>query len=110
MLYAILIVLALIGLFVILPMAGSLLNAAIVIGFWALVGWGAGKIMRGHGYGALGNIALGLGGGLVGGFLFGILAPGMGAGLFGGILSGVVGAIVLIFVVRALGIDKNFGR
>jgi uncharacterized membrane protein YeaQ/YmgE (transglycosylase-associated protein family) len=38
----------------------------IVIG--AVVGWGAGKVFQGNGYGPLMDILMGVGGGVVGGF------------------------------------------
>jgi uncharacterized membrane protein YeaQ/YmgE (transglycosylase-associated protein family) len=107
--FAILIILAIIGLFVILPMFGSLVNLLIVLAVWAFIGWAAGKLLRGRGYGTLGNILLGLAGGLVGGMVFGILSPGLSAGLLGGLLSGVVGAVLVIYIMRLLG-NPSFGR
>ena len=44
----------------------------LVIG--ALAGWLAGTIMKGGGFGLLGNIIIGIVGGVVGGFLFNLLA------------------------------------
>ena len=43
------------------------LLAWIVIG--AVVGWGAGRVFQGNGYGPLMDILMGIGGGVVGGFL-----------------------------------------
>jgi len=43
------------------------LLAWIVIG--AVVGWGAGRVLEGNGYGPLMDTLLGIGGGIVGGFL-----------------------------------------
>lgn len=67
---------------------------AIIIG--ATAGFLAGKILRGEGYGALGNIILGLLGGLVGSILFGLLGLGP-TGLIGEIISGTVGAVILVY-------------
>lgn len=106
---AILIILAIIGLFVILPTIGSLLNLVIILAVWALIGWGAGKLLRGRGYGTLGNILLGLAGGIVGGMLFSIFLPGLAGGLIGSLLSGVVGAVVVIYIMRLFG-NRDFGR
>ncbi len=106
----ILVILALIGVFVILPLIGSLLNTIIVLLIWAAIGWLAGKFLRGRGFGTIGNILLGLGGGLLGGILFGILAPGLTGGLLGTLISGVVGAVVLVYLIRLLGISPQFGR
>jgi uncharacterized membrane protein YeaQ/YmgE (transglycosylase-associated protein family) len=43
------------------------LVAWIVIG--AVVGWGAGRVFQGNGYGPLMDTLMGIGGGIVGGFL-----------------------------------------
>lgn len=77
---------------------GGLLLSVLI---WAVIGWLAGQIMKGEGYGALGNILLGLVGGLVGGLVFGLLGIGSG-GLLGTILVGVVGSIIVILVGRML--------
>jgi uncharacterized membrane protein YeaQ/YmgE (transglycosylase-associated protein family) len=107
--FAILIILAIIGLFVILPTIGSLFNLLITLAVWALIGWAAGNLMRGRGYGALGNILLGLAGGLVGGMVFSLVLPGLAGGTIGGLLSGIVGAVLVIYIMRLLG-NPNFGR
>jgi len=67
---------------------------SILIG--ALAGYLAGHILRGKGYGALGNIILGIFGGLIGDFLFGILGFGS-TGLAGDIIAATVGSVILVF-------------
>lgn len=67
---------------------------AILIG--ALAGYLAGHILRGRGYGTLGNIILGIFGGLIGDFLFGIFGLGP-TGLAGEIIAATVGSILLVF-------------
>ena len=62
------------------------------------IGWLAGQIMRGKGFGLLGNMALGIIGAFVGGFLFRFLNISLG-GTFGSLVTALVGAIVLLFVV-----------
>jgi uncharacterized membrane protein YeaQ/YmgE (transglycosylase-associated protein family) len=54
--------------------------------------------MKGGGFGLLGNIAVGIIGGVVGGFLFRLLAIAAG-GLIGSIVTATVGAVVLLFLV-----------
>jgi uncharacterized membrane protein YeaQ/YmgE (transglycosylase-associated protein family) len=68
--------------------------STIIVG--ALVGFLAGHIIRGEGFGALGNIILGIFGGIVGKFLFGMLGLGPN-GLIADIIAGVVGAVILVF-------------
>lgn len=67
---------------------------SILIG--ALAGYLAGHILRGRGYGALGNIILGVFGGLIGDFLFGLLGLGP-TGLAGDIIAATVGSVILVF-------------
>ncbi len=105
-----LIILVLVGLFVIIPTFTSLLGLVFTLLAWAAIGWLAGQFLRGRGYGAIGNILLGVGGGILGGLIFNVAAPALAAGLLGKLLSGVVGAIILVYVVRLLGINPSFGR
>ena len=74
--------------------------AWLVVGL--IAGWLAGLVMRGGGYGILGDIVMGIIGALVGGFLFGLLMPGSSAGLLGSIVVAFIGACVFIAIVRAL--------
>ncbi len=63
----------------------------------AIVGFLAGHIIRGEGYGALGNIILGIFGGIVGNFVFGVIGLGP-TGWIGDVIAGVAGALILVFV------------
>ena len=67
----------------------------------AIAGWLAGTLVKGGGFGLLGNIIVGIVGAFVGGYLFGALGISTG-GIFGSIITATVGAIVLIFVIRVL--------
>ena len=67
-----------------------------------LAGWLAGLLMRGQGFGCLGNILIGAIGGLIGGFLFNLLGIHSFGGFLGALLTALVGAIVLLFVVGLL--------
>jgi uncharacterized membrane protein YeaQ/YmgE (transglycosylase-associated protein family) len=71
----------------------------IILAIGAVAGWLAGVIMKGGGYGLLGDIVIGIIGAFIGGFLFGLLGISAG-GLVGQIITATVGAIVLIFVLR----------
>ena len=70
--------------------------------YWIIVGiiagWLAGKIVRGAGFGLIGDLVLGLIGGLVGGWIFGALGIAGPNGLIGGVLIATVGAIVLVWI------------
>ena len=73
------------------------LIAFLLIG--AVAGWLAGLLMRGGGFGLLGNIVVGIVGAFVGGFLFGLVGISAGGGLIGSLITAVVGAAVLLFIV-----------
>ena len=72
----------------------------IVIGIVA--GWLAGKIMKGKGFGLIGDLIIGVIGAFLGGWLFGLLHISIGAGIIGSLITAVVGALVLLFVVRLI--------
>jgi uncharacterized membrane protein YeaQ/YmgE (transglycosylase-associated protein family) len=70
----------------------------ILIGLAA--GWLAGQFMKGGGFGAIGDIVVGVIGALLGGFLFGTLGVSAGGGLLGSLIVATIGAIVLLFLLR----------
>jgi len=67
----------------------------------AVAGWLAGLLMKGKGFGLLGNIVIGCIGALIGGFLFGLFGLSSGS-LLGSLITALVGAIVLIYIVRLI--------
>jgi uncharacterized membrane protein YeaQ/YmgE (transglycosylase-associated protein family) len=68
----------------------------------AAAGWLAGTIMRGGGFGLIGNIIVGIVGAVVGGWLFSIMGIAAGASLIGSLVTSVIGAVVLLYVVSLL--------
>lgn len=72
----------------------------IIIGLVA--GWLAGVIMKGGGFGVVGDIVVGIVGALIGGWLFGRLGASAGGGLLGAIIVATIGAIILIFLLRLI--------
>ena len=67
----------------------------------AVAGWLAGTLMKGGGFGLLGNIVIGVIGAFVGGFLGGILGI-SASGIIGSILMATAGAAVFMFVVSVI--------
>ncbi len=67
-----------------------------------VAGWLAGVLMKGGGFGVIGDISIGVLGALLGGFLFRSLGVSLGGGLLGSIVVATVGAIVLIFILRLI--------
>lgn len=67
-----------------------------------VAGWLAGVLVKGGGFGLVGDLAVGVIGAFIGGFLFRSLGVSAGGGLLGSILVATVGAVVLLFVVRLI--------
>jgi uncharacterized membrane protein YeaQ/YmgE (transglycosylase-associated protein family) len=65
----------------------------------ALAGWIAGKLIRGGGFGLVGNLAVGIVGALIGGQVFRILGVSAGDGMLASLFTAVIGAVVLLFIV-----------
>jgi uncharacterized membrane protein YeaQ/YmgE (transglycosylase-associated protein family) len=73
----------------------------LVILFVGLIaGWLAGKVVRGTGFGIIGDIVVGIGGALVASFLFPKLGIRLGTGLVSEIVYSAIGAVILLLVVR----------
>lgn len=67
----------------------------------AVAGWLAGTVMKGGGFGLLGNIVLGIIGAFVGGFLLSALGVAFG-GLLGSIVTAFIGAVVVLAIARLI--------
>jgi uncharacterized membrane protein YeaQ/YmgE (transglycosylase-associated protein family) len=67
-----------------------------------VAGWLAGQLMRGGGFGLLGDIVVGIVGALIGGLLFSALGVYPGGGLLGAIIVATIGAVVLIVLLRLI--------
>jgi uncharacterized membrane protein YeaQ/YmgE (transglycosylase-associated protein family) len=65
----------------------------------AIAGWLAGLIVRGFGFGLIGNIVVGIIGALVAGYLFPRLGIGLPGGMIGEILSAAVGAVIVLVII-----------
>ncbi len=65
-----------------------------------IAGWLAGLMLKTGGFGALGNMILGVLGAMVGGYLFRYFGISAGGGLLGSIVTATAGAVVLIVVIR----------
>jgi uncharacterized membrane protein YeaQ/YmgE (transglycosylase-associated protein family) len=71
----------------------------IIIG--GIVGWLAGLVMRGSGFGILGDIIVGIIGGFIGGIILGLLVT-TTVGFWGSLVTAFIGACILIFIVRLI--------
>jgi uncharacterized membrane protein YeaQ/YmgE (transglycosylase-associated protein family) len=70
---------------------------------WILVGliagWAAGKVSRGHAFGLIGDLVVGLLGALIGGLVAGVFIHGS-VGLFGTMIIAFLGALLLLTLLR----------
>ena len=65
-----------------------------------IVGWLAGKIVRGTGFGILGDIVVGIAGALIASLLFPRLGIHLGTGIISEIIYSMIGAVLLLLIVR----------
>jgi uncharacterized membrane protein YeaQ/YmgE (transglycosylase-associated protein family) len=65
----------------------------------AIAGWLAGVIMKGYGFGLIGNIIVGIVGAVIAGWLLPRLGIYIGGGIVGSIINAVIGAVILLFVI-----------
>ena len=76
-------------------------ESLLVILFVGLIaGWLAGQIVRGTGFGVIGDIIVGVLGALIASLLFPKLGIHLGTGLVREILYSAIGAIILLLIVR----------
>jgi uncharacterized membrane protein YeaQ/YmgE (transglycosylase-associated protein family) len=79
-------------------LTGQGIIVILVVGL--IAGWLAGKLMRGSGFGLIGDIIVGIVGAFIGSWLFGYLHLGPIGGFWvNAIVTSVVGAVILLFVV-----------
>ncbi len=74
--------------------------------YWVIVGLIAGflasRVMRGGGYGIVGDIIVGIVGAVLGGFLLSLFNIGASGGIVVSIIVAFIGACVLIAILRAV--------
>lgn len=66
-----------------------------------VAGWLASRIMKGRGFGLIGDLIVGVVGSFIGGWLFGLLGITAG-GIIGSLVTAVVGAVLLLYVLRLI--------
>jgi uncharacterized membrane protein YeaQ/YmgE (transglycosylase-associated protein family) len=81
-------------------MSAETLVIWILIG--ALAGWLAGLVVRGFGFGVIGNIVIGILGAILGGWLFGAAGIVIGTGIVNAIITAFIGAVILLLIVRVV--------
>ena len=66
----------------------------------AIAGWLAGVIVKGFGFGLLGNIVVGIIGALIAGWLFPRVGLAMGGGMLAAIIHATIGAVILLVIIK----------
>ena len=79
-------------------MSGESLLVILLVG--VIAGWLAGQIVRGTGFGLVGDLVVGVIGALIGNWLLPRVGVQLGAGIVALIVDATIGAIVLLLVVR----------
>ena len=74
--------------------------AWIIVG--AIAGWLAGLIVKGAGFGLLGNIVIGIVGAIVAGWLLPQLGVRLGAGMVGEIINAAIGGIIVLVILALI--------
>ncbi len=68
----------------------------------AVAGWLAGLLVKGYGFGLVGNIVVGIVGALIAGWLFPTLGFSIGSGVFAAIIHSTIGAVILLVLLRLI--------
>jgi len=79
-------------------MAGESILIWLLVG--AIAGWLAGLLVKGGGFGLLGDIAVGILGAFIGGWLLPRIGVSFGVGLVPAVASATIGAVVLLVILR----------
>ena len=75
----------------------------VILAVGALAGWLIGKVLRGNGFGLVGDAAIGIVGALIGDWLLPRFNFHLWSGLTGMIIESAIGAIVLLVILRSVG-------
>ena len=74
--------------------------AALIIG--GIAGWLAGLIVRGAGFGIIGNIVIGIIGALLAGWLLPQLGVSLGVGWVRDIINATIGAVIILVILSLI--------
>ncbi|WP_342713569.1 GlsB/YeaQ/YmgE family stress response membrane protein [Bradyrhizobium sp. B124] len=79
-------------------MSGESLLVILVVGVAA--GWLAGQLVRGTGFGLVGDLIVGIAGAFIASWLFPQLGIHFGLGIVSAIMSAAIGAVLLLLIIR----------
>lgn len=79
----------------------SLISLVLFLIIGAIAGWLAGLVVKGRGFGLLGDIVVGIVGAIIGGYLLAIIGF-VAWGLIGSLITAFIGAVVLLFIIKLI--------
>jgi uncharacterized membrane protein YeaQ/YmgE (transglycosylase-associated protein family) len=82
-------------------MSSQSLIVILIVG--VVAGWLAGQIMRGYGFGMIGDLAVGIVGALIGEWLLPRFNIHLGTGFVASVVTAAIGAVILLFALRLVG-------
>ena len=88
-------------------MSGESFLIILLVGI--IAGWLAGQIMRGTGFGLIGDLVVGIIGAFIGGWLLPQLGIHLGAGIVAAIINATIGAMLLLFVLSLVRGGSGWG-
>ena len=74
-------------------------NLIWLIAIGIVAGFLAGRLTKGKGFGLLMNLIIGVGGAILGAWLFGVLGLSLGSGIIGSLLTALIGAVLLLYLI-----------
>jgi uncharacterized membrane protein YeaQ/YmgE (transglycosylase-associated protein family) len=89
-------------------MSGESILVIIIVG--VVAGWLAGQLVRGAGFGLIGDLIVGIVGAFIGGWLLPRLGIHLGVGIVSSIVNATIGAVVLLLLVRLVRGGSGWGR
>lgn len=82
------------------------MNVILFLVIGAVSGWIAGLLMKGRGFGLIGNLIVGIIGAYIGGFLFGLFGV-ITYGIIGSLFAALAGAVILLWIIGRLKKSRN---
>jgi uncharacterized membrane protein YeaQ/YmgE (transglycosylase-associated protein family) len=79
-------------------LSGESILVILLVGLVA--GWLAGKIVRGTGFGLIGDIAIGIVGAFIASWLMPRLGISLGVGVVRAIINSTIGAVLMLLIIR----------
>ena len=76
----------------------------------AIAGWAAGQLVKGYGFGLLGNIVVGIVGAIIAGWLLPFIGFVIAGGIIAAIINAIIGAVILDYMLCALDFDGRPAR